>query len=418
MAPVLNKRLLKGSRLTAGEFDDNMSNIEAAFAVLEAAIALIQSGGDAPTREVDLRDYSIDFTGDNDSTTPTVTALLDAYTNGYPCVAPAGDIRVSTLRLPTRVEFKGAGVGHTRIRSDGSNAPILKSKNMFTGDAQAGNMQGRCRVHDMRFIGSNDQTKSAQHGIVLRDFFSEIYDCEFEGCSGSAVVMTQLNDAGVSTAVGVNNQVRDCQIYQNRGLVALQLGNAGATAMTDGLLSNVYVNTARTGSNAGYEPVVVANAAGWMIDRVHTYSYHPTVTGLVNPHTAVHLVKPYHTKVRDLYVEQWTNAGMYVEGGALLHVQGMSAICETAIAAATALYVDGSATLGNPVVDLQGLGLSKATGTQAIFAVTAANNASVNVASAPSREGARLADITLYRELTGGNLFAPNGAGGWVGIVP
>ena len=415
-SPVtLIKRGGGSTRLTAGDFDANMIEIEDWTAAAQAEIVIAAGSAGSAKRFIDLRDFSgIDWTGANDATTDVNNALLQAYTAGYAVSIPGGILRVSTLRWPTRTEIFGMGIPHTKIITDGSNDPIIKSKNLFTGDAHAGNMQGYCAIHDLQIIGSNDQALNNQHGIVFRDFFSQIHNVQLVGCGGNAIKFTEVNDASVRTGVGVNNQIRDCAIYENRGIQALVLGDSASTKMTDGLLENLYVNSARTGANTGYTQIYVGNAAGWRIRNIHTYSYHPTASPLVNPLTSMHLVKSWHTQLRDIYLEEWENSGLYLEGGGLTMIDGITCICQTASSGGggSALYIDGSGTYGNPVVHLQGLGLTKSAGTQTVYPITVDHNARLNLAAPVSVEGSRIADFLPNRKLNGGLIYTPADLGG------
>ena len=361
-----------------------------------------RNGGDF----VDLRDFAgLDLTGANDSTSAVNTGLLQAYSAGKPCFAPSGDIRVSQILWPSRTEFVGAGKAHTRILSDGSNASIIKSRNLLTGDSHSGVVLGRSSLRHMLIRGSDDQTKSNQHGIVLRDYFTDIHDVEIRNTGGSAIRQTNTADNGTTDQTGVNNRFYNLEVYDCRGITPLMLGPAVDEGWSDSYLVNVFVGMARRGAGAdvGHTGIYIGNAAGWFIGRVHTYTWHDTLTGLVVPQAAMHLRKPWHTQVSGMYLEQWSNTAIYVEGGGLVSLDRINVWAEDAATGSSAIYVD-SGPLAEPLCEIRGLGISKSSNTRTGYAVTSSNNSRVNMIGPPSVEGAQAGTVTFYRELTGGTI--------------
>ena len=100
----------------------------------------------------------------------------------------------------------------------------------------------------------------------------------------------------------VNNRIRSCDIYEARGIKPLFLGEDDGP-LTDGLISDVYLGCARTGSGAGYVLCEIGHAAGWLINSVHSYVHHQTVTGLALPNSAMALYRPWHAKYSRLHTQ-------------------------------------------------------------------------------------------------------------------
>lgn len=363
---------------------------------------------------VDVRDFNgIDLAGNNDSTAAVNAALLQAFAAGKPCFAPAGAIRASTIKLPTATEFGGAGMAHTRIISDGSDAPIIASKSYFAADAHP--VHGRPKLHDMRIEGTDDQAKPSQHGVLLRDFFADLYHLEIRNTGGSAIRFESQDNAGTPlSGTAVNNRIRSCSIYQCRGQIPLVLGPTDGP-FTDGIIQDLYLGSARTGSNAGYTQLFIGHAAGWFIDKLHTYTHHNNFTA-INAATCLHLHRPWHAQIGRIYLEQWEQSGVYLQASdGITRVHGVSAWAEQGVVGSSVIYAD--CTPGSsPVFEVGGLAVTKHTGTNAVYGVTAADGVRVNMATPPSIAGAEAGSFTGFRKLGTGTVHVPDAAGGWASI--
>jgi hypothetical protein len=419
MAPVLTKRTVKGSRLTAAEHDDNMTNIEAAFGAVESNVAGIQqtiSQGGAQ-RVVDFRDYvGIDLDGNNDSTSTVNTALMEAYTAGLNAFMPAGSIRVSQIKLPTRTELVGAGMSHSRIISTGANGAVVISKNIISVDAHP--IEGRCRIAHLRIEGTGNQSLSNQHGILFRDFFSSIDHVEIRNTGGSAIRVQNASDSGAATSSTlVNNRYSHISCYEIYGAVGMFLGGQGNVSLTDGHMRDVYIGTSRTGSDGG-TTIYVGNCAGWSISNIHTYTYHPTLGDAVPaPGAAMHLYQPWHAQITDIYAEQWLNSCIYIQAGTgVTNIDNVTVRADKCTVGGSVVYVDRLAGT-SPIVRVDGITMTKeGASTNQCYGVTAGDGARVNVDSPVSIAGARAGDLLANRKIGTGTLYVPNATGGWASV--
>lgn len=411
----LVRRLVKGTQLTAADHDGNLTQIEAALETAEVAVA---EGQTALLRwrgaHADFRDGNgVDATGNNDSTSGLNALFLQAKAAGLPVLGPPGTFRVGTLRWPSGVEIVGSGTVHTRLVSDGTNGPILASKSWFAADAHA--MVGNGALRHLTIRGSNDQNKTAQRGVLLRDYWSVIDDVLVEDTGGPGVEFTHRDDAGVAVASLVDNALHRVRVHNCRALSAVLLGETDNPALTDGHIHDLRIWGHRTGTHTGVH-LFIGHAAGWQVTKVHTFAFG---TATVPPTTGIHLHRPWNAYLGELYIENAALTGIYaVAGTGPTTLVGVRFIADSLGTGGSALFVDRVGASDAPIVRLDGLQVLKSAATPAVRAVSAGAGTTISVIGPPDITGAGAAAVAPYLS-TGtpiGVVRVPNTTGGWATV--
>lgn len=215
--------------------------------------------------------------------TTAIQAALDALGEFGSLFIPEGTYKITaTLLYPSRCRVYGPGL----INQTTLGLPALASRNWVSALNEAPTGFAKLDVKVKTVAGN-----AAAHGVILRDFFSEV-SAVCEGTGGDAVHVTHLNDVGATTGVGgslVENRFPVIDARDHGGY-ALFAGPSGNNKLTDGYIGHIYAR-----GNGGPGHVFIGSSAGWQVGKIHAYG---TCTG-----SSVTYDGAYHTDGGDLYIE-------------------------------------------------------------------------------------------------------------------
>ena len=410
MAISLTKRRDSTSELFADDYDGNCDKIEEAISALETNYSNITTGGTGKTFHVDVRDFTaIDPTGVSDSTAGLTSAISQARTAQKPLVMVGGTYIVSTLKVPSQSVIIGTP-GLTKIKSDGSNAPIIASSNYYS--ASGATVGGGTILRDLSIVGTNDQSKTSQHGVLLRDYASFLDRLNISDTGGSAIKLAHLNDVGTaySTTLG-ENRIIGLRARNIRGPIAVDLGEINNAGLIDGIFIDALIVGFRSVTTTGYALLQCGNATGWTFATIDTYV---SGSGAKIPQAALNLFHTSNCDIADVSLPQWTSAGIYIAAQTgVISLRGIRATADSANANSCGIYCDAESG-ATPQYNIDQLALTRTSGTGTIYGVLSNNGAIVNLSSPPMLTGAQASTLAPALVSGSGSIRSINGASEWV----
>jgi hypothetical protein len=328
-----------------------------------------------------------------DGTTDDTAAINAALLASRRVYVPPGTYLVTTIMVPSLTTFAGAGEGATIIKSVG-DAPIVVSRNYVSSTGAS--TSGRTIIRDMTILGSANIAHTAQHGVILRDYYSTLRDLKFQDIGASAIKMTHLNDAAQSVGgTLVQNRMFNIQCTDIYGAVAIECGSDNNGKITDGVAYDIDLDHAGSSSQIGF---FVGSSAGWKVTGIHTYG------GNV-PAEAIKMRFCDRTVVRSCYIESYlTNALLvHAASGASCFVDEIIALA--ADAAHDSRVVQCEAGSGNPVYQVGRVHVHKSATGNFTRAIAAAGGAVVTSEQTPVKTGVNASTITSYSVSSGSTLI-------------
>lgn len=294
-----------------------------------------------------------DTTAPTRDNTAALQQLLDA---GSRVRIPAGEYFVSApLLIDSNTLLEGDGnatVIHGRF-----DGPVIASRGYFS-DRPEHAPRGYTRIRDLRIVGSMNPRHSKNHGILLRDFYSQVRDVTIDDVGGSGVVMTHRRADG-SEPVGtmVENHLERVVVRGSRGPSFL-LGEPGRPRFTDGYLY-ACVSHARHPLDTHLQ---VGSAGGWRIMDFHGYGRATVETGAV-------IYGGFRTKIRGMHLQNFRSRGL-----AMLSTQESVFISELSLDSdnnaegAVGLFLGRNAAY-EPTVTVSGFSVTKDSGDHELDAI-------------------------------------------------
>jgi hypothetical protein len=242
-----------------------------------------------------VKDYGAVGNNSNDDTSAIQSALSAAQTAGSGIVyIPAGNYKVTgSLYFASKTVLYGAGPAATTITQTTSGVPTLVSRSYQS--ASGTNPAGNVVLRDFKITAP---TASGSHGILLRDYFSYIYNVDISG-GDRGIYLTQYDDTNaVPSGTLVENRIENCSV-RGAGTYAYFLGQTDNAKYTDGFLINCIAGVASGATGH----VFIGSSGGWTVDGIHTYG---TITG-----ASVELHGAYKMAVANVYIETFATYGLF-----------------------------------------------------------------------------------------------------------
>jgi hypothetical protein len=280
--------------------------------------------------------------------TDDFTALRDAieyaYTNGFKGVYfPKPPVKYSisdTLLLYSKQAYLGDGIGVTLIEQITTDKPVVASKNYYSSNGIA--PSGRLRISEMTLMG--DTTKTNNHGLLVRDYYSGVHNIEVLNVGGDGIKFVHLNDVGTTTGgTLVENRIEKCEVRNAKGY-SYYVGESNNNKLTDGFfIDNIASASATTPAH-----VYIGSSAGWVLNGVHTYGSAPT--------DSIVLLNAYHTNVDNIYIEGFKSNGLNCQQlQRALNIGTISIKCSSAEANGKAISFGRSSLVSTATVNIGNL---------------------------------------------------------------
>lgn len=234
----------------------------------------------------------------NDDTISLQNAIEYAYVNNLKKVnIPAGNYLISnTLYYYSETTISGAGRNKTILKMTGINKPILVTK----GYLDKLEPTGHGKLHDFSILG--DQSQPLNKGLIIRDFYSEIFNITVSETGGNGIEYTHLSLSGTSVNGNlVENLIKNIVIRNCMG-ISFKVGDPNNNKLTDGIMRNIIIWQPSGNIN---KAISIGSSAGWTIDGIHTY-------GSVDAECAVEFLNGYYTNINNIYIEAFKNLGIYL----------------------------------------------------------------------------------------------------------
>jgi hypothetical protein len=234
--------------------------------------------------------------------TAEIQATIDATPAGGVVWFPPGTYLVSaTIVIPGRITLMGGGglsVGTTIKAAAGIADAVIASAAWYNNSTTCGNP---VRIQGLEIDGSTLGT--AVRGLVLTNFWSRVYDCQFRNLTGHGV---ELNDRTRNTTNVITNSASENSIVECRfasiGGNAIHQEASNQIANLDGRVERCFIS-----SVDGYG-IRIDRSAGWFVSDNHIYTI-----GL----GAIRLGNYYATTCRGNYIEDFGGldaAGVFYNG--------------------------------------------------------------------------------------------------------
>ena len=293
---------------------------------------------------VSLRAFGAIGDGSADDTDEFNACSLYCYTTGLSMHIPSGTYELkNTGYLYSKVTYVGDG-DKSRIQQTTVNAPVLASID-YISTAGGPSPTGRCNIRDLLIYGSTS-VGSGNHGILLRDYYSNIENVRIYSTGGDGIRITDEDNAGSAVSgTLVENRIERCSVYGAAGH-CYYLGDDNNNKITDGWLIDCIASTSATSPRH----LFIGSAAGWTVNGLHTYGTAPT-------DESIEIRNSYHTNVDNVYVECYASGGtanaigFYATQRALA-VSNVTVKAEVASTAAISIGRSGSLS---PYVTISGL---------------------------------------------------------------
>jgi hypothetical protein len=298
-------------------------------------------------------------------TAAEIQRLLDA---GGRVRIPAGTYALEApLLIGSNTLLEGDGNATVLVgRFDG---PVIASRNYFTPDA-AHAPRGYTRIRDLRIVGSGDPRHGGNHGILLRDFFSEIRDVTIEDVGGSGVVMTHHRlegDPGSGTFV--ENRLEHV-VVRGSHRTSFLLGEPGRPRFTDGYLY-ACVSHAKHPLDTHLQ---VGSGGGWRVSDFHGYGRATVNDGAV-------IYGGFRTKLRGVHLQNFRQRGLaLLSSQESIFITDLSLDSDANADGAIGLFIGRNAEY-QPAVHLAGFSVTKDHGEGKLLALVAARGVTLEMPS-------------------------------------
>lgn len=233
--------------------------------------------------------------GLTDDTAALQAGIDAAFARKIPFRIQAGTFILTAQLLVRSKQDVGGQRGATVLRQTTPGQAVIASHNYVAGNAGP---SGQMNIHDL--VISGEPTDRTSHGIIFRDYLSQLENLIVVSCGGNGVHMTQFNSAGAAYGGSsmVDNRITEVDARDCKGF-GLFLGELDNNKFTDAYVHHIYVS-------AGFGApgnIFCGSSGGWKFHQIHTY-------GQIVP-VAFEANNLNHTEFGSLYVEgNWTAAGI------------------------------------------------------------------------------------------------------------
>lgn len=284
------------------------------------------------------------------------TIYFPAYDTGiYQISAP--------LRLKSGVRYLADSWG-TKILGTQLGQPLAASDSWLDSSKS---VTGRLILENMNFAGQGSTAvgvSAANHGVVIRDYYSVIRNLQVNGVGGDALRFdSHSQDDTVIGGTLVENHLDRIRLSDMAGY-GLYYGRSDVK-LTDASIRDVKVSCTAT-SPVG---VYVGSAAGTSLTDIHTYGQAPTVA-------AIQAQGPYYFRLQDVYIEKLgLQYGIYLQGAQTgTTIKAAHIRTTSALGGEACIFMSKSGGYANCWADVDGL-MIEHNGLQAVTAIK--NNSSV-----------------------------------------
>lgn len=301
---------------------------------LRAFEAVLQqlSSGASDSALLQPEAYGAKGDGVTDDTAAINDCLVAAADSGGEVEFAAGKTYRTTtsILVPSGVSIRGYGAV---LSFAGGDVPAMASKGYLDGTSPS----GRTTIKGLRIICTTPGG-AAQHGLVLRDYYSLLEDCEVSGFGANGIHVTNLTAGGVTVGSTLveNKIVRP--IVRGCAGIAIYLGPDGNNKVTDGFLLDPIIQQPASNLN---QAIYCGSAAGWKFEGGHIYGSSPT--------TAVEIRNSYFTDLGGFYIEGYTtNAFNFGATQNALRIGSNRVNAQDALAGSSVIRIGRSGAFASP----------------------------------------------------------------------